>query len=185
VSDVLVSDASRRTTTENAYVSGFGSSRRIVIYDTLLERDPPPEVELVVAHELGHAKRNDVLHGTVEGAIAVAAAMCAAYLLLGARAGDPRMVPRLIALYVVASFAMTPVQNLVSRHIEARADAHALMLTRDPATFIQAMKQLATTGLDDLEPSKPLYVLFFSHPSVPERIAMARDWARQHDVALP
>ena len=57
VHDVLVADASKRTTTLNAYVSGFGSTRRIVVYDTLLTSESPPEVEPVVAHELGHAKR--------------------------------------------------------------------------------------------------------------------------------
>ena len=65
VEDVLVADASRRTTALNAYVSGFGSTRRIVLYDTLVEKASPREVELVVAHELGHAKRQDVLHGTL------------------------------------------------------------------------------------------------------------------------
>ncbi|WP_345148322.1 M48 family metalloprotease [Nonomuraea rubra] len=64
VEDVLVADASRRTTALNAYVSGFGATRRIVVYDTLL-RAPQREVELVVAHELGHAKYDDVLYGTV------------------------------------------------------------------------------------------------------------------------
>ena len=73
VDDVLVADASRRTTTLNAYVSGFGSTRRIVVYDTLLEDATPAEVESVVAHELGHADENDVLWGTALGAIAAAA----------------------------------------------------------------------------------------------------------------
>jgi STE24 endopeptidase len=65
VDQVLVADASRRTTALNAYVSGFGSTRRIVVYDTLLDSSSPEEVRLVVAHELGHAKNNDVLHGTL------------------------------------------------------------------------------------------------------------------------
>src|SRR5439155_11399840 len=82
VRDVLVADASRRTTTLNAYVSGFGSTRRIVVYDTLLRRGSAAEVRLVVAHELGHARRNDVLRGTLVGALAVAAGACAAYLLV-------------------------------------------------------------------------------------------------------
>ena len=64
VSDVLVADASRRTTALNAYVSGFGASKRIVIYDTLLDSATAPEIELIVAHELGHASTDDVLVGT-------------------------------------------------------------------------------------------------------------------------
>ena len=71
VDDVLVADASRRTTTLNAYVSGLGSTRRVVVYDTLLQQMPPAEVESVVAHELAHAKNHDVLIGTVLGAVGV------------------------------------------------------------------------------------------------------------------
>ena len=67
LSDILVSDASRRTTTENAYVSGFGASRRLVLYDTLINQDTPSEIRVLTAHELGHAKYDDVLHGTIEG----------------------------------------------------------------------------------------------------------------------
>jgi STE24 endopeptidase len=183
--DVLVADASRRTTTENAYVSGFGSSRRLVLYDTLVAHDTQAQVRVITAHELGHAKYDDVLHGTVEGAVAVAAAMCALFLLVGGRAADPRRVPLLLALYVVVGFAVSPLTNVVSRHVEARADAHSLALTRDPATFVQAQKNLALSGLDDLKPSPVLYALFFTHPTPSQRIAMARDWARQHGVPEP
>ena len=183
--DILVADASRRTTTENAYVSGFGASRRLVLYDTLISQDTPAEVRVLTAHELGHAKYGDVLHGTLEGALAVAAAVCALFLLLGARVGDPRTIPLMLALYAVVGFAVSPLTNLVSRHIEARADAHSLQLTRDPQTFIAAQKKLAIAGLDDLKPSPVLYVLFFNHPAPAERIAMARDWQRQHPTASP
>ena len=183
--DILVADASRRTTTENAYVSGFGASRRLVLYDTLLRQDSPAEIRVLTAHELGHAKRDDVLHGTLEGALAVAAAMCALFLLLGARVADPRKVPMVLALYAVVGFAVSPLTNVVSRHIEARADAHSLDLTRDPTTYVAAQKQLAVSGLDDLDPSPVLYTLFFSHPSPVQRLAMARDWARQHNVPQP
>jgi STE24 endopeptidase len=178
--DVLVADASRRTTAENAHVSGFGASRRLVLDDTLLAKDTPQEVLVVAAHELGHAKHDDVLVGTLEGALAVAAGLCALFLVFGDRVARARSVPLLLATYVVAGFAVSPLTNLISRHIEARADAHALALTRDPQTYIQAQRDLALSGLDDLRPSSVLYVLFFTHPSTPERIAMARDWERQH-----
>jgi STE24 endopeptidase len=74
VDEVLVADASRRTSALNAYVSGFGSSRRVVLYDTLVDRATPDEVALIVAHELGHADEDDVLVGTLLGALGVAAA---------------------------------------------------------------------------------------------------------------
>jgi len=189
--DILVADASRRTTTDNAYVSGFGASRRLVLDDTLLRHDSPAEVRVITAHELGHVKNNDVLHGTLLGALAVAAAMCGAFVLfreggplprrVGATgAADPRAVPLLLATYAVVSFAVTPVTSLLSRHIEARADAHSLTLTHDPVDFISAQRKLAVNGLDDLDPPTILYVLFADHPTAPQRIAMARDYERQH-----
>ena len=189
--DILVADASRRTTTDNAYVSGFGASRRLVLDDTLLRHDSPAEVRVITAHELGHVKNDDVLHGTLLGALAVAAAMCGAFVLFRDGAGlprrigatgaaDPRVVPSLLATYAIVSFLVTPVSTLVSRHIEARADAHSLMLTHDPTTFISAQHKLAVNGLDDLDPPKLLYLLFATHPTAPQRIAMARDYERQH-----
>jgi STE24 endopeptidase len=190
VKDVLVADASRRTTSLNAYVSGFGSTRRIVVYDTLLRQATPQEVELVVAHELGHAKRQDVLHGTIIGAFGGAAAICALYLLLSwapvlrragaSSAGDPRVVPLVLFLGVLAPLLVSPLTNLVSRHIEARADVHSLELTRDVPTFISSEKRLDLTNLADLQPNPLVYGLFFTHPSGPQRIALAREWERLH-----
>ncbi|BCB78909.1 hypothetical protein Pflav_053190 [Phytohabitans flavus] len=83
VKDVLVADASRRTRAVNAYVSGLGPTRRIVVYDTLLREAPPEEVTSVVAHELGHAKDRDVFTGSLLGALGAAAAVVALYLLGG------------------------------------------------------------------------------------------------------
>ena len=190
VRDVLVADASRRTRAVNAYVSGLGPTRRIVVYDTLLLEAPPAEVESVVAHELGHAKEDDVLIGTVIGALEVAAGVCALYLLgswtpLLRRAGvdslgEPRAVALLLAVAAVAGLVLGPVQSLVSRRIEARADAHALALTGDPATFEAMQGRLALVNLGDVDPNPWEYLLFASHPSTVERMAAARAWARAH-----
>ncbi len=195
VRDVLVADASRRTTALNAYVSGFGATRRIVVYDTLLSSSAPAEVRLVVAHELGHAKRRDVLAGTLVGALGVAAAMCGAYLVFGsswllAWAGvpglaDPRSLALLLFVAALVSLLGSPLGSLVSRRIEARADVHALDLTRDPGTFIASERRLSVTNLSDLDPNPVSYGLFATHPTGPERIALARDWARLHAVTAP
>lgn len=184
VEDVLVADASRRTTALNAYVSGFGSSRRLVVYDTLVAQAPPAEVALVVAHELGHAKARDVVTGTLLGAVGAAAAVCALALLLSwppllrragaAGVGDGRVVALLLLLVTVGTQLAGPGANLVSRRLEARADVHALQLTGDAAVFEQAQRRLALTNLSDLEPNALAYALFATHPSTTERIALAR-----------
>jgi Zn-dependent protease with chaperone function len=197
VDDVLVADASRRTTTLNAYVSGFGSTRRIVLYDTLLRSTPPERIKSIVAHELGHAKRGDVLYGTLVGALSVGGAVCLLFLIVTSprllrRAGlppggtpDPRSVALLLAGAAVLTQLGAPVQNLVSRKIESRADTHALDLSRDPATFTQMQRELAVRNVGDLEPNPVEYVLWFTHPSAPQRIAMARHWARLHGLPEP
>jgi STE24 endopeptidase len=199
VSQILVADASRRTTAENAYVSGFGATKRIVLYDTLLHPDvPQAQVELVVAHELGHAKNNDVLTGTLEGALGSAGAVCLLYLLITwqpvlrraglsgtDQLGDGRAVALALALVTLLTALGTPMENLLSRRIEARADVHSLDLTRDPADFVRAQISLTLTNLSGLQPNPLQYGLFSTHPSTPERIGLARDWAKQHGVPPP
>nr|WP_275585389.1 M48 family metallopeptidase [Blastococcus saxobsidens] len=188
VQDVLVSDASRRTTALNAYVSGFGSTRRVVVYDTLLDRLPDAEIEAIVAHELGHVANDDVLTGTLMGALGAGAATALLGWLLswapllrraGAEApGDPRVVPLLLLLVSVGGLLGTPLQNLVSRQIEARADVHALDLTRDPEAFIAMQRRLSTTNLGDPDPPAAWHWYFGSHPTAAQRIALAQDWQR-------
>jgi STE24 endopeptidase len=185
VKDVLVADASKRTTTLNAYVSGFGSTRRLVVYDTLLKDASPAQVRLVVAHELGHAAEDDVLHGTLIGALGAAFAVVLLKMLLGARMADPRRTALLLALIVAGSFLASPVQNLVSRKIEARADYHSLRLMNDPKDFIDMQHQLSVRNISGLEPSRWRYWLFANHPTPPERIAMGRAWASAHGQTIP
>jgi STE24 endopeptidase len=184
VDDVLVADASRRTTTLNAYVSGFGSTRRVVVYDTLLTGLPPAETEMIVAHELGHAKHDDVLIGTVLGALGSATGIGLLGLLLGRRRllerveadglGDPRVVALLLALATVGSLLASPVQSTISRAIEARADLTALQATEDPGTFVAMQKQLALRSLSDPTPPAWSQFWFGSHPTTLQRIGMAR-----------
>ena len=188
VRDVLVADASRRTRAVNAYVSGLGPTRRIVVYDTMLTEATPDEVVSVVAHELGHTKDNDVLTGTVIGALGAAAAVIFLYLLgswtgllrlAGVTSiGEPRAIGLLLAVAALAGLMSGPVQAFVSRQIEARADAHAMLLTGDPATFEAMQRRLGTVNLSDPDPPAWEHTLFGSHPSTVERIAAARAYAR-------
>jgi STE24 endopeptidase len=185
--DVLVADASRRTTTLNAYVTGFGSTRRVVVYDNVLKDLSRPEVDAVVAHELGHAARDDVLLGTVLGAFGAAFGVGLLALLLSRPAllrragasgpGDPRVLALLLALTAVGSLLAAPVENGVSRAIEARADRSSLLATRDPHAFEQMQEQLASTSLQEPVPPAWEQLWFGTHPTTLQRIGMARAMA--------
>ena len=190
VRDVLVADASRRTRAVNAYVSGFGPTRRIVVYDTLLREATPAEVTSVVAHELGHAKDRDVLAGTLTGALGAAAAVTALYLLgswgglLRAAGVDSIAQPRAFALLL----AVVAVAGLVE-HAGAGAGCPGRWrrgptrtrsaLTGDPATFEAMQRRLATVNLADPDPPRWEYLYSASHPSTVERMAAARAYARE------
>lgn len=189
VDDVLVADASRRTTMLNAYVSGFGSTRRVVVYDNLLTGLPRRQVMVVVAHELGHAKNRDVLTGTVLGALGSAFGVGVLGLVLTSRRvrrragldepGEAGVVPLLLVLMTVGSLLASPVQNTISRAIEARADRASLAATHDPAAFIAMQRQLALRALADPTPPAWRQFWFGSHPTTLQRIGMAKVFVRQ------
>ena len=177
VRDVLVADASRRTTKVNAYVSGLGRTRRVVLFDTLLERATPEQVQLVVAHELGHRRDRHVLKGTLLGATGAVAATVAVWGALGSHAADPRQLPVVLLVGLALELAALAPGSALSRRWERAADRCSLELTGDAATFETAHRELAAANLSDLDPPRPLYLLLFSHPTPPERIAAARAWA--------
>jgi STE24 endopeptidase len=204
VRDVLVADASRRTTRVNAYVSGLGRTRRVVVYDTLLaaarsgppdgEGDAPPsgtdEVVLVVAHELAHVRHRDVLWGTVGAAALAAVSVLAAVALfdlgpvqraLGVSGlGDPLAAPGLLLLAALGGLVAAPVASAISRWAEARADWVSLEVTRDPVTAVAVERRLALENRADLHPNRLLMVMFASHPSTMARIAQAWLWGERH-----
>lgn len=184
VRDVLVADASRRTTALNAYVSGFGRTRRIVVHDTLLSTAEPREVELVVAHELGHVVHRDVARGTALGAVGAALGVCVLAAVASRRplldlAGvghlaDPRSAWLLAAVASVGGAVAGPLGCAVSRRVEVRADRHALRLTQDPAQFVAMQRRLTVVNVGEPRPPRALHFLFGTHPAPVERIALAR-----------
>ncbi|WP_239456406.1 M48 family metalloprotease [Nocardioides solisilvae] len=177
VDDVVVADASRRTTTLNAWVSGLGGSRRVVLYDNLVQEVPRGQVLAVVAHELAHARHGDVAVGTALGALGTAGTVGLATLVvprLSRRSlGDVRVVPLVVALLVVGGQLAQPVQNGISRRVELRADVTALESVPDPEEFVALQRQLAIRSLADPTPPRWSSWWWGSHPGVLTRVALA------------
>jgi STE24 endopeptidase len=173
VRDVLVADASRRTRKHNAYVSGLGRTRRVVLWDTLLAAADGRQIALIVAHELGHRRYRHVAALTALG-MAGAAAFAAILWALPIDVADPRSAPRILFLSSLLELAALPFASALSRRFERTADRFSLELTDDPATYERAFRELAVANLADLDPPRALYWAVFSHPTPPQRIAAGR-----------
>jgi STE24 endopeptidase len=169
VGQVYEVDASRRTTASNAYVTGLGHTKRVVLYDNLMKDFSPPEVRLVVAHELGHVRHRDVPHGLLWLALVAPAGMWAAALTA---------VPAVALAVGLVATPITMVSSQLSRAIERRADAFSLALTRDPESFIGFEKRIAVKNVADVEPPAWTTFLLASHPPTLERIGQAVAYER-------
>jgi len=176
VRDVLVADASRRTTKVNAYVSGLGSTRRVVLYDTLLASADEGELKLVVAHELGHRRERHVAKLTAAGMAGAAAWIVVLWALLGDRIGSPRELPLVLLVSTALRLLVAPSGAWVSRRYERAADRFSLELTHDLPAYERTHLGLARKNLGDLGPPRLVYWLLFSHPTTPERLALGRAW---------
>ena len=180
IGEVYRVDASRRSTALNAYVSGLGPTKRVVLYDTLLDRARQPELRSVVAHELGHVRREDILRG-----LAFIAIVAPLGLLLAREVADgltdrsgvdsrsPAALPAYVVGLTVASILLTVPGNQLSREIEASADTFALETTDDPRALIDLQRQLTETNVSDPDPPGLVSFLLGTHPSAVERIGAA------------
>ena len=187
VEQVLVADASRRTTKANAYVSGIGRTRRVVLYDTLVRDSDRAEIRLFTAHELAHRRERHVAKGTALGALGAASYVLVLWALLSvpevleavgvSGPDDPRIAPFALLVASVLELLALPFGATLSRRWERVADRVSLELTGDPAAFERAHLALARSNLSDLDPPRPVYLALFSHPTPPERLAAARSWA--------
>jgi STE24 endopeptidase len=180
VDEVLVADASRRTTAENAYVAGLGGTKRLVVYDNLLTSGTEDQTAFVVAHELAHQAEGHV----PKNLLLSSAGLLAGFGLLGwlgTRSGlggwagsdgpgDLRSVPLLVLLVTVLTVVSMPLQAALSRRFEADADKIAIRLTEDPEAAVSAFRRLALNNLADLDPPPIAVALFYSHPPIPDRI---------------
>nr|MDQ3936136.1 M48 family metallopeptidase [Actinomycetota bacterium] len=184
VGEVYRVDASRRTTGANAYVGGLGPTKRVVLYDNLIEGYSPAEVRSVVAHELSHVKHSDVPKGLLWVAIVAPPGLLLIQRLTerlapGGERPGPAALPAAALAIALVSFGLGVAGNASSRRVEARADAYALRLTDDPAGFIALEQRLARSNLSDPDPPGVLVALFGTHPPTIERIGFGLTYARE------
>ena len=177
VRDVLVAEASRRTRKENAYVSGLGRTRRVVLWDTLLGAEPE-EVELVVAHELGHRRMRHVSQGTALAAAGAVAFVLVLRLVRPHPAADDAAL--VVLLGTLLELLALPLGAALSRRWERAADRFALALVPKLEVAASLHRGLALANLADLEPPRWLYYWLFSHPTPPERLRDARAVLDRH-----
>jgi STE24 endopeptidase len=185
VGQVYVMDASRRTTAANAYVNGLGHTKRVVLYDNLLDDFSREEVRLVVAHELGHVRYDDVPRGLVWLAIATPFGLFAASRITlrlapsqEERAG-PAVLPALALGVTAMALVITCVSNQLSRRVEARADSFALELTHESDAFISFQRRIALQNVSDPDPWGWSSFLLGTHPTTIDRIGLGVTEARE------
>jgi STE24 endopeptidase len=173
-----------KTSRANAALVGAGRTRRILVSDTLLKDYSDDEIEVILAHELAHHVHHDIWTALALESVLVAAALFAAHLaathapasldLAGPR--DLAALPLMILIGGAVSLLLAPLSNAWSRHNERRADRFALTLTGRTAAFVSAMKRLGAQNLAEQRPSTVVYAFFYTHPTIDERIASAREF---------
>ena len=181
-----------KTRKANAALTGIGSTRRILVSDTMLAEYSDEEIEVVLAHELAHQVHGDIWKGIVfEGALVLAGFYAAARVLerSAGRLGlsgpdDVAGLPLLLLAAGAVSLVMVPVAHAMSRAYERSADRFALEITKNPAAFISAMRRLGQQNLAEEDPSKLTQWLFHSHPPIRERIAAAEAYPHRAARAL-
>jgi STE24 endopeptidase len=183
-------DLSRETRKANAAVVGLGSTRKVVLGDTLLGKFRPAEIAVIFAHELGHIVHGHLLKGLLLNAVLCPASLFAASRLLAAAAHrigvesvhDPRTLPLLVAFFAAIQLLVLPFGKWYSRRCELRSDAYALRVTGDREAFLSAMKKLGAMNLADVNPNRLAELLLFSHPPILKRIRFAEQLDLGHDA---
>ncbi len=172
-----------KTRKANAAVVGWGNTRRIIVSDTLLKNFSGEEIEVIMAHELCHHVKNHIWYGMALQSVLTFAAFYVAHLILpplsislGFRGiADIASLPLFVLVISVLSLLVLPGANYFSRRLEREADLYALDLTGDALAFVSSMEKLAEINLADKAPNKIIEFIFYSHPSIEERIKLAAD----------
>jgi STE24 endopeptidase len=189
VRELLVVDGSRRSSKANAFFTGFGSNKRIALYDTLIANHPVPELLAVLAHEIGHFKRNHVIQHFIFGQLNLLLLFFIASFCINRReifttfgVTTPSVYVGLTLFLILVRPAVVligVVANYWSRRHEFEADRFAAQALGDPNPLIQALKRLSKDSLSNLTPHPLLVALHFTHPSVLARVLALRGIEKQ------
>jgi STE24 endopeptidase len=177
---VRVQKVSSWTSQANAFTVGFGPSTHVVLWDTLLDgRFGRGEVNVVIAHELGHVRSRHILKAVGWSALIVLPTLWLLGVATRRRGGvgNPANLPYVLLVLVVLGLLTTPIQNAVSRRYEAEADWRALNATHDPVSARKLFQGFARTSLQEPSPGVLDYLWLENHPTLMQRIAMARAWS--------
>lgn len=175
---IVVESVHDITSLPNAEATGLGPSRRVVLWDTLVERFTPREVTVVIAHELGHLQHNHIWKDVGWYALFAFPGTFLIARLTRGRGGmaEPVAVPLSLLLLVGLGVLAQPLQNAVSRHMEAEADWSALQATRDPAGAVALFRRFVPTTLSEPNASTFDYLMLENHPTIMQRLAMVQAW---------
>jgi STE24 endopeptidase len=187
--NIFVINGSKRSTKANAYFTGFGAKKRIVLYDTLINEMETDEIVAVLAHEIGHYKKKHVIQGLIIGLIQTGIVLFIFSLLINNKNLSQALgveVPNfhigLVAfgvLYTPVSFVLGIFMNLLSRKNEYQADAFAAQ-NFNPESLASALKKLSVKNLSNLTPH-PKYVFFhYSHPTLLQRLQHLKQFEKQN-----
>ena len=178
----------QKTRKANAAVVGWGNTRRIIVSDTLLENFSGEEIEVIMAHELCHHVKNHIWQALALKSCLTFFGFYVASLILpsltasfGFRGpADVADLPLLALVMMGSSLLVLPGVNYFSRSLETAADLYALDLTGDALAFVSSMEKLADLNLANKSPNKIIEFIFYSHPSVENRIKLAADRVGQN-----
>jgi STE24 endopeptidase len=176
---VRIQTVSDQTTAANAFATGLGPSARVFIWDTFLSgRFTPGEIKVVLAHEFGHVAHRHIWKGLGWSLLLTLPLFFVVELVTRRRGGmeRPENVPLALLVLAATSLLVTPFLNQISRRFEAEADWSALKATNDPRSAEGMFRKFTVYDLIQPDPPTWSYVLLDTHPTVVQRIAMARAW---------
>jgi Zn-dependent protease with chaperone function len=185
--------ASEKVTELNAYVTGFGPSKRVVVWDTTIQNASTPEILFVFGHEMGHYVLNHIYYGLIGGAVGLLIGLYVLYRVspwflrrFGERwqireLGDWASLPMIFLIFGILGFLATPVDSAISRQMEHNADVYGLEVTHGINANSQeagahAFQVLGELSLDYPHPNKWVVLWYYDHPSIPDRVRFAHGY---------